>query len=74
MALFIPVLTNWNKQNENLVESTLHISKTVISKYLREHNSDTSPTFLRQFNYCYLKLLISQSKFSGTRKFTLRYQ
>ena len=26
------------------------------------------------FKSCYLKLLISQSKFSGTRKFTLRYQ
>ena len=26
------------------------------------------------FSSCYLKLLISQSKFSGTRKFTLRYQ
>ena len=27
-----------------------------------------------QFSSFYLKLLISQSKFSGTRKFTLRYQ
>ena len=26
------------------------------------------------FQTCYLKLVISQSKFSGTRKFTLRYQ
>ena len=30
--------------------------------------------FSLNFNFCYLKLVISQSKFSGTRKFTLRYQ
>ena len=30
--------------------------------------------FACQFQTCYFKLVIFQSKFSGTRKFTLRYQ
>ena len=30
--------------------------------------------FSLHFISCYLKLLLAQSKFSGTRKFTLRYQ
>ena len=30
--------------------------------------------FSLHFSFCHLKLLISQCKFSGTRKLTLRYQ
>ena len=47
-----------------------------ISRYLPYHHYilDTFPTFYLHFNSCFLKLLISQSKFYGTRKFTLRYQ
>ena len=33
-----------------------------------------NPYFYLHFSICYFKLLIPQSKFSGTRKFTLRYQ
>ena len=50
-------------------------SNTDISKYyIKEYSLDTFPNFHLNFNFCYLKLMICQSKFSGTRKFTLRYQ
>ena len=47
--------------------SQVLISQTLIlkvSSYIKDYSC------CLHFNYCYLKLLISQSKFSGTRKFT----
>ena len=41
-----------------------------VPSYIKEYSFHTFPTF----NSFYLKPLVSQSKFSGTRKFTLRYQ
>ena len=48
-------------------KTTMQLSSSLISK-----NIVLTP-FLH-FNFCFLKVLISQSKFSGLRKFTLRYQ
>ena len=61
---------------EHSIQSTLVISNTGISKYslLSKNTVYTDFLFYIHFNFCYLKLLISQSKFSGSRKFTLRYQ
>ena len=58
------------------IHSTLDISNTDISKYrlISKNIEWTRFLLLINFNSGYLKLLISQSKFSGTRKFTLRYQ
>ena len=51
-------------------------SKTDISKYpIKSKNIVwTHLLFYFHFSCYYLKLLTSQSKFSGTRKFALRYQ
>ena len=49
---------------------------TDVSKYLlyQRIKFGHNPYFYLHFKCCYLKLLISQSKFSETRKFTLIYQ
>ena len=64
----------------NKKESTLNILNIDISKYLKStllyqriHFGYIS-YFHSHFISYHFKLLISQSKFSGTRKFTLRYQ
>ena len=61
----------------NYVQSILDISNFDISRYHPVGKKvvliETFPYFYFHFNSFYLKLLISQSKFSGTRKFTLRY-
>ena len=51
-------------------------SNTDISKYplISKNIVQTELQFYLHFNSCYLKLLLSQSKFSAIRKFTLRYQ
>ena len=53
------------------VQSVLDISNFDISKTIVKTDSFF---FHLHLNSCYFKLLIYQSKFSGTRKFTLRYQ
>ena len=62
--------------NMILTKSALAISITDISKYplISENIVWTNFLFFLHFNSFHLKLLVSQSKFSGTRKFTLRYQ
>ena len=54
----------------------LAISQKLISQstVLYRIQCGQSSYFSLHFNSCYLKQLIPQSKFSGTRKFTLRYQ
>ena len=56
--------------------SQLLISNTDISKKSLKSKNIVSTYFLfySNFNFFVLKLLMSQRKFSGTRKFTLRYQ
>ena len=64
--------------NENSfeIQSTLGISNTDISKYRFISDNIIWMYFLLLFSFQLLlsQLLISQSKFSGTRKFTLRFQ
>ena len=45
-----------------------------VPSYIREHNLNLFLFFYFHFINLYLKLLLSQSKFSGSRKFTLRYR
>ena len=54
---------------------TPDISDTDIQYFqdIKEHRPDTLPVFFPLCS-CYLKLLISQSKIFGTRKFTVKYQ
>ena len=58
------------------VLSAHDILSTGISKYplISKKEFRNILYFYFHFNSFYLKLLISQSKFSGPRKFTLRYQ
>ena len=58
------------------IQSAPDFLNTDISNHLRYQiiYFGHSPDFYVHSNSCYLKILISQSKFSGTRKFTLRYQ
>ena len=64
--------------NENSfeIQSTLGSSNTDISKYRFISDNIIWMYFLLLFSFQLLlpQLLISQSKFSGTRKFTLRFQ
>ena len=58
------------------IDSQLLISQTLISQsksYVKEYSLDTMSTFIYT-SILYLQILISESKLSGTRKFTLRYQ
>ena len=59
----------------NGIQLTLFISNIYLSKYLSRHIKNK---VWINFPFCVLtvhpKLLIFQSKFSGTRKFTLKYQ
>ena len=54
------------------IQSTLDIP-SLITQSIVSKNTVRTFSYL-YFNSCHLKLLISQSKFSGTREFTLRYQ
>ena len=55
-----------------MVQSTLNISNTDISKYPLISKYTVQISYFNYFlNSCYLKLLISRNKFSGTRKFNL---
>ena len=45
-----------------------------VFSYIKEYSLDIFSYFSLEFHSCNLKQLIFQSKFSGTRKFTLRYQ
>ena len=58
------------------IQSTLNISDTDISSYpfISKNTIWTYFLFHLHFNFRDFKLLISQSKFSGARKFTSRYQ
>ena len=60
-----------NKYSQPLISQTL-ISQSIPD--IKEYSLDTVHTFCLHLNSCCIKLLLSQSKFSGTRKFTLRYQ
>ena len=67
------VITVGSKKGKK-VQSNLDCSNTDVSKYHKSKNIVwTHSLFYLHSNSCSLKLLISQSKFSGTRKFTLRY-
>ena len=52
------------------VRQWVHIQKKQLIYY---NGLLISQTLISQSNLGYLKQLVSQSKFSGTRKFTLRY-
>ena len=58
------------------VQSSLDISNTDISKFPLKSKNVVLTIFYFQLNFkfMYVTLLISHSKFSGTRKFTVRYQ
>ena len=58
------------------LQSTLDISNTDILNYILYQiiNIGHISYISSNFNSCYFKLLVPQSTFSGTRKFTLRYQ
>ena len=63
-----------HKTAESAIISALHIWKTEISKYLscQRIQFGHSAFFQLHLSSCYFKLLISQSKFSVPRKFTLK--
>lgn len=46
----------------------------VVLPNIRKYNLDTMPSFSLYFNTCFYKLLVSESKFFGTRIFTLGYE
>ena len=61
---------------QNIVLTLLHSERPKLHRVLAVLSAIglTHFLFYIHFNFFYLKLLISQNKFSGTRKLTLRYQ
>ena len=62
------------KNLKNVTDKADSAKKDRIQSALDISNIDTSKYHCKHFNPFCLKLLISHSKFSRTRKFTLRYQ
>ena len=59
--------------------SQISLSRTLVSEsrlpsHIKIHGLDIFSIFNKTYSSCYLKLLVSRSKFSETRTFSLRYQ
>ena len=68
-SLCIAAIAGYSRYSSGLLYSQLLISQKwyrKVSSYTKDNSLDYFPFYHFRLNSCYLKLLISQSKFSGT--------